>query len=177
MFIRTILSIRACTESTKSSIRKTSLNHVTGKDDVMLYVRMSTVMGFTWVFGLASSFVSSFARASETVCIVLHTLGILFIVFNCSQGIFIFFAFVFNRRILGLYKAKFSRARENNERGISVSSSRTTLSTRVSNTSLSHIRWIHMELIWAKHVPELNETLVCMTFVRTLAFCVNKFAC
>ena len=140
MFIRTILSIRACTESTKSSIRKTSLNHVTGKDDVMLYVRMSTVMGFTWVFGLASSFVSSFARASETVCIVLHTLGILFIVFNCSQGIFIFFAFVFNRRILGLYKAKFSRGRENNERGISVSSSRTTLSTRVSNTSLSHIR-------------------------------------
>lgn len=140
MFTRTIICIRASTRATKSSVRKSSLNHMAGKDDVMLYIRMSTVMGFTWVFGLASSVVSAFASPpSRTTCIILHLLGMLFIVFNCSQGIFIFFAFVFNRRVLGLYRELISKLRTKKERPISISVSRGTLTTNASDSSVSHI--------------------------------------
>ncbi|KAL4221218.1 hypothetical protein ACF0H5_019482 [Mactra antiquata] len=141
MFTRTIICIRRSTRSARMSVRKqSSFNHMTGRDDVMLYFRMSTVMGFTWIFGLASSFVSAFAEpSSKAVCIVLHLLGILFIVFNCSQGVFIFFAFVCNRRVLALYKAFLERLKSGKPRPPSISSSRTTLTTNTSQTSLSHI--------------------------------------
>ena len=79
MFTRTIICIRASTKVTKSSVRRSSLSHMTGHDDVMLYIRMSTVMGFTWIFALASSMVSAFSvSASRTICITLHLLQILF---------------------------------------------------------------------------------------------------
>ena len=140
MFARTIICIRASTRATKSSVRKSSLNHMTGKDDVMLYIRMSTVMGFTWVFGLASSVVSAFAAPpSRTTCIILHLLGMLFIVFNCSQGIFIFFAFVFNRRVLGLYRGLFSKLKRKKGQPSSLSTSRGTLTSNISETNVSHI--------------------------------------
>ncbi|KAK3593268.1 hypothetical protein CHS0354_012361 [Potamilus streckersoni] len=113
MFTRTIICIRASTKSTFLKIRRSSKGHIIGKDDVMLYIRMSTVMGFTWIFGLASSIISAFAGPpSKTICIVLHVFGILFIIFNCSQGLFIFFAFVANKRVTSLYKAKFRKWRQ-----------------------------------------------------------------
>ncbi|XP_060582870.1 uncharacterized protein LOC132739226 [Ruditapes philippinarum] len=141
MFIKTIICIRASTGAARLSVRRQSLKrHMTGRDDVMLYVRMSTVMGFTWVFGLASSVISAFGGpTSQTICIILHLLGILFIVFNCSQGIFIFFAFLFNRRILAMYKGLLERLKSERSRPISVSSSRATLTTQISQSSLSHI--------------------------------------
>jgi hypothetical protein len=141
MFIKTIICIRASTGAARLSVRRQSLKrHMTGRDDVMLYVRMSTVMGFTWIFGLASSVISAFGGpTSQTICIILHLLGILFIVFNCSQGIFIFFAFLFNRRILAMYKGLLERLKSERSRPISVSSSRATLTTQISQSSLSHI--------------------------------------
>lgn len=140
MFIRTIIRIRAVTRDARSSVRRPSIKRMSGRDDVMLYIRMSTVMGFTWVFGLASSVISAFAGpTSHTICIALHLLGILFIVFNCSQGIFICFAFLFNRRILALFKGLIVRIKTGRPRPISISSSRVTLTTNVSLTSMSHI--------------------------------------
>lgn len=140
MFIRTIICIRASTRDARFSVRRSSLKRMTGKDDVMLYIRMSTVMGFTWVFGLASSVISAFAGpTSHTICITLHLLGILFIVFNCSQGIFIFIAFVFNKRILALFKGLLVRIKSGRSRPLSASSSRGTLTTNASQVSLSHI--------------------------------------
>ena len=142
MFTRTIICIRASTKMTQTSVRRSSLSHMAGHDDVMLYIRMSTVMGFTWIFGLASSIVSAFSgEPSRTICIVLHLFGILFIVFNCSQGLFIFFAFVFNRRVLGLYRGLVQTIKRsaNRECPISASLSRTTLTANLSQSSVSHI--------------------------------------
>ncbi|OWF56042.1 uncharacterized protein LOC110452384 [Mizuhopecten yessoensis] len=117
MFIKTIICIRDVAKLAKHKTRRSSLNQAVGKSDVVLYVRMSTVMGFTWIIGLASSIISAFADGpTDTMCIVLHTIGILFIVFNCSQGVFIFGAFVFNQRVLGLYKSKIKTWRETDRR-------------------------------------------------------------
>ena len=143
MFTRTIICIRASTKITKTRVRRSSLSHMTGHDDVMLYIRMSTVMGFTWIFALASSMVSAFSEsASKTICITLHLLQILFIIFNCSQGIFIFFAFICNRRVLALFRGLWLKFKNRGvrQRPLSSCSSNNTLSTRVSSqTSLSHI--------------------------------------
>ncbi|KAL3862425.1 hypothetical protein ACJMK2_008391 [Sinanodonta woodiana] len=126
MFTRTIICIRASTKSTFLNTRRSSKGHIIGKDDVMLYIRMSTVMGFTWIFGLASSIISAFAGPpSKTICIVLHVFGILFIIFNCSQGLFIFFAFVANKRVTSLYRAKFRKWRR--RRNFPSSSSQVTI--------------------------------------------------
>ncbi|XP_033763513.1 uncharacterized protein LOC117344796, partial [Pecten maximus] len=117
MFIKTIICIRAVAKLAKLKTRRSSLNQAVGKSDVVLYVRMSTVMGFTWIIGLGSSVISAFADGpTDTMCVVLHTIGILFILFNCSQGVFIFGAFVFNKRVLGLYKSKIKAWRETDRR-------------------------------------------------------------
>ncbi|RUS90985.1 hypothetical protein EGW08_001289, partial [Elysia chlorotica] len=91
---------RLQTQTSSSSLN----NRQPGRADAWLYLRMSSVMGFTWIFGLSSSIVSSFSRPAFEICVISHTLGILFTIFNISQGIFIFGAFVCNRRVLNLYR-------------------------------------------------------------------------
>lgn len=100
LFTRTIVSIR----KTIKTINLRLSNPVSGKNDVVLYVRMSVVMGFTWFLGLASSFISSGAHPSYSICLLLNVVGLFFVIFNCSQGLFICFVFVLNRRVAGYYK-------------------------------------------------------------------------
>lgn len=134
MFVRTIICIRSVTKFVSLRTRRSSVSNAIGKHDVMLYVRMSTVMGFTWIFGLASSIVSSFTdKPTGNVCITLHTLGLLFIIFNCSQGLFIFGVFVCNRRVGALYKELFGQLKKN----LSRQSSTTSLSTLQNVNSVS----------------------------------------
>ncbi|GFO22202.1 hypothetical protein PoB_004870700 [Plakobranchus ocellatus] len=139
-FARVITTISRTAKLSKSNLRMTrsnaSLNRkLTGRSDAVLYLRMSTVMGFTWIFGLSSSIVSSFSNAvTFPACVMSHVLGILFTIFNISQGIFIFGAFVCNRRVLNLYRALFLRIRSalikhGSTTNIYVVNSSTTLST------------------------------------------------
>ncbi|XP_022244544.1 uncharacterized protein LOC111086352 [Limulus polyphemus] len=79
---------------------KFSRQHAQGKSDVILYARMATVMGFTWIFGFAAALIPNegFPR---------KILVYLFLGFNCLQGLFIFFAFVCNRRVARLLQNMF----------------------------------------------------------------------
>ncbi|KAI8796281.1 hypothetical protein BgiBS90_004048 [Biomphalaria glabrata] len=113
-FARTILSISKTMKLSRKSITNrhsnSSFQKFSARSDVMLYVKMSTVMGFTWVFGLGSSILSSFAKPiTYSACIASHVLAICFTLFNASQGVFIFIAFVCNRRVLALYCGLFRR--------------------------------------------------------------------
>lgn len=104
-YIKAIICIRSTTRSSINITRRSSHRRLTGQNDVIIYVRMSTVMGFTWIIGFTSSFISSVASdGGSIVCLVLRILTILFTLFNCSQGFLIFFVFVFNRRVGQLYK-------------------------------------------------------------------------
>ena len=93
LFLTTITSIRHVSSSLRSyercSRKRTALSQV------KLYARMCTVLGFTWVFGLISS------------CLPMYPLAIifayLFIVTNALGGLFIFVAFICNRRVRMLY--------------------------------------------------------------------------
>lgn len=115
LFTRTIVAIQRTTRLLKLNRDKSqsSVHQMTGRNDVILYVKMSSVMGFTWVFGLASSVISAVVKeTSDTVCVVVHVLGILFPILNSLQGVFIFCAFVLNRRVLKLFRNKFVYVRQ-----------------------------------------------------------------
>ena len=64
-----------------------------------IYAKLSTLTGITWVFGFAYVFTD------------FTTLEYIFIMFNASQGVFIFLAFVCNKRILNLYKGLIKQTR------------------------------------------------------------------
>ena len=64
---------------------------------VLLYAKLSTIMGLTWVFGFAA------ALTNNTV------LWYLFIIFNSLQGLFICLAFLCNRKVHRLVSSRASR--------------------------------------------------------------------
>jgi hypothetical protein len=61
-----------------------------------LYVKLSSVMGLTWMFGFLASVVGSPA------------LWYVFIVFNTTQGLMIGMGFSFNKRIFRMYSSEYS---------------------------------------------------------------------
>ncbi|GAB6022814.1 hypothetical protein CHUAL_006912 [Chamberlinius hualienensis] len=67
------------------------------RNQLTIYARISTVMGFSWALGYLEG-VPSFSY-------VLHDIfAYAFIIANCLSGVFIFIAFVCNRKALQLYK-------------------------------------------------------------------------
>ncbi|KAK6175180.1 hypothetical protein SNE40_013696 [Patella caerulea] len=139
-FVRTIICIQATAKLAHINTRRT-FSHMTGRNDVMLYVRMSTVMGFTWCFGIASSIVSGlFTPPDRTVCLSLHILSILYTICMCAQGLFIFFAFVFKKRVYYLYRGLFRKIKLSFERRRSTKSPSSSSTSVNSNfTNISHI--------------------------------------
>ena len=67
------------------------------KRRVIVYLKLSTLTGITWIFGLLSmSYPNIWVKY-------------IFIVTNASQGIYIFLSYTLNTKILKLYAFKFSR--------------------------------------------------------------------
>ena len=64
-----------------------------------IFAKLSTLTGITWVLGFAYVFTD------------FTTLEYIFIIFNASQGVFIFLAFVCNKRVLDMYKGSIARTK------------------------------------------------------------------
>eukprot|EP00057_Strongylocentrotus_purpuratus_P027644 XP_011682118.1 PREDICTED: uncharacterized protein LOC105446693 [Strongylocentrotus purpuratus] len=64
--------------------------------DLWINVKMSTLLGFTWIFG----FVAAFADVTA--------LWYIFIILNSLQGVYIFIAFICNKRVFKLWRDSFS---------------------------------------------------------------------
>ena len=88
MFVKVVINIRQ-----GQSIQRHVAND---RNEIGIFVKLSTLTGLTWVFGLIDSVVdlSPFAYIS--------------IILNASQGLFLFLAFICNRRVLGLLKKHFN---------------------------------------------------------------------
>ena len=67
------------------------------RNNVIIYMKMSTLTGACWIFG--------FLRILTEV----DVFEILFILANASQGLFLMISFVCNQRVLGLFKELLSR--------------------------------------------------------------------
>lgn len=95
---KTSCSKARCTKSEKEEIISTNSKKYTPKwlirMNLMLYVRLSTLMGFTWTFGFAAAIVDN------TVLWYIFEISVPF------QGILIFVSFVCKPRVYNLMKKR-----------------------------------------------------------------------
>jgi uncharacterized membrane protein YbhN (UPF0104 family) len=74
-----------------------------GRQDFVIYIRMFSILGFTWIFAILTMAIPE--NTTEIWLVKLEQLFvILFVVMTGANGIVIFFIFTFNKRIFGLYK-------------------------------------------------------------------------
>lgn len=66
------------------------------RNDIIVFAKLSTITGFTWVFGIVN------------IWLELVVFDYIFSVLNASQGVFIFLAFIVNARVSGKFKDRLS---------------------------------------------------------------------
>jgi len=71
------------------------------RNDFKIFVKLSTITGITWVFGLIY------------MCTDVVAFSYLFTVLSASQGVFLFFAFVANRRVAAMLREQLRGASSN----------------------------------------------------------------
>ncbi|XP_071476214.1 uncharacterized protein [Diadema antillarum] len=86
LFCHTVTGIRSTTKVRKSMIGEKETLKEQSKE-LRVYVKISTLLGFTWLFG----FIAGFAGV--------NALWYIFIILNALQGFYIFLAFIANRRV------------------------------------------------------------------------------
>ena len=99
LFIRTVAIIQS-----SSACQQTCSRRKRAFCQLKLYARMSTVMGFAWIF----AFVSACFDPSSTAAIIFI---FIYIILNATGGLFIFVAFTCNRRVYNLYRDWWARRR------------------------------------------------------------------
>ena len=92
-YILTILSINYV-----SSVVESEKHRHRGRSDLFIYVRIFSVLGFTWIFGV----ITFFFHNDESLA--LRVVIFLFVIFNSLQGLFLFSVFMANGRVVGLYQ-------------------------------------------------------------------------
>jgi hypothetical protein len=98
LFLITVTSIHRVSGSIKSWERHSGKNKAA--HELWMYARMCTVMGFVWVFGLASS-------STDIMTIPGLIVTYIYAILNALEGLFIFVAFTCNRRVAMLYRRTF----------------------------------------------------------------------
>lgn len=87
LFGITVFCLRRSSRASETAIEKSR-----SKSQLILYFRLSVIMGLTWAFGFIATLTQSAA------------MWYLFILFNTLQGAFLCLAFVFTRNVLQLMK-------------------------------------------------------------------------
>ncbi|XP_038052444.1 uncharacterized protein LOC119725155 [Patiria miniata] len=93
MFVLTVVIVRRSRHAAKAVRKQGKMKGV--KAEVAIYVKVSALVGVTWVF--------SFLTQSVTGIVVFNYI---YIILNYFQGVFIFIAFCLNKRVRGLWKTK-----------------------------------------------------------------------
>jgi len=81
------------------------------RSEMAIHCRLSAQYGFSWIVGVVIIILGVTYTEDQAVCYTLHILNLIFNVLYGCTGLFIFFAFLVNKRILHLYKARFSSKR------------------------------------------------------------------
>jgi len=79
-----------CVILSLSKSRRIQKNVNTERNELTILLKLSTITGVTWIFGLVYSLTEEVA------------FSYLFIIFNASQGVFLFLAFIANKRVLNM---------------------------------------------------------------------------
>ncbi|XP_022101431.1 uncharacterized protein LOC110985037 [Acanthaster planci] len=91
LFSLTVCGIRKTKRDTQHVLsNKPEMQQIV--EEVVIYIKIATLMGFTWIFGFA-------AAISDVVA-----LWYVFILLNSSQALYIFFAFICNKKVWCFWK-------------------------------------------------------------------------
>jgi len=85
-----------CVIVSLSKSKRIQKNVKTERNELIILVKLSTITGLTWIFGLVYSLTGEVA------------FSYLFITFNASQGVFLFLAFIANRRVADMLWTRLS---------------------------------------------------------------------
>lgn len=107
-YFLTIYNIRKKKQEQKKKLRRMSNVKLPGDEDVKFYIQIACIMGFTWIVGFFLTTTSPNPESSVLIQIVFNILTYMFILLNASTGVFIFFAFLFRKDVINLYKKFFS---------------------------------------------------------------------
>ena len=129
MFVFTIVRLRAISQHVKSTR--------TNRTSLLLYTKLSVFTGLTWLLGFMASLLES------------EPLAYLFAVFQGCQGLFVFLAFLANKRVLALLRERVggkgaggkgwgagSKASSQRSKATDSSGTGTTSENKTQNTSL-----------------------------------------
>ncbi|XP_038060639.1 uncharacterized protein LOC119731537 [Patiria miniata] len=122
LFMRTVWSIRKTNKETQHNVQKNVTKVRRAREELIIYVKISTLMGFTWIFGFA-------AAMSD-----LGGLWYVFIILNTLQGLLIFLSFTCKQRVRILWMEAFcgeSSRKRSYSLGVASSSASATRITRV----------------------------------------------
>lgn len=86
--------------------RDSGSGHLKQRNDMTIHIRLSAQYGFAWIFAIIIIMVGTSKTESETICYILYILNLVFNILHGCTGLFIFIAFICNKRILHLYKSK-----------------------------------------------------------------------
>ena len=89
--------------------RDSGSGQVKSRNEMSIHLRLSAQYGFAWIFAIIIIIIGTSRTEDKVICYILHIINLIFNILNGCTGLFIFFAFIFNRRILHLYKARLSR--------------------------------------------------------------------
>ncbi|XP_022101464.1 uncharacterized protein LOC110985056 [Acanthaster planci] len=91
LFAFTVHGIRSSTKQSKplKQTEKSELQRM--RQELFVYIKISSLMGFTWIFGFAAAWTD------------VDTLWYIFIILNSCQGLLVFLAFICNKKVWCLW--------------------------------------------------------------------------
>ena len=103
LVINVVLFIRCVVGIYKARKIASRARHRDSKNDLIVYIKMASLMGFTWTFGFLANVVQ------------IQAFWYIFIVLNSLQGVFIFLSFTLKSSILRMYFPKASTSEKYRE--------------------------------------------------------------
>ncbi|XP_038051843.1 uncharacterized protein LOC119724728 [Patiria miniata] len=93
LFVFTVVNLRISRSSTRMARNETRIQEA--KVEFVIYVRLSVLMGVSWIFGFLTQVVQGYAML------------FIFVILNSLQGFLIFLSFCFTARVRGLLAERF----------------------------------------------------------------------
>jgi hypothetical protein len=117
-YVLTILNVHGSKSQQKKNnaqLRRFSKVKLPVEQEFKFYIQMGVIMGFTWIIGffliMFSKFRSEESDSIQIYDIIYLTFTCIFILLNSSTGVFIFFAFIFRKKVKFMYIRKWSALR------------------------------------------------------------------
>ena len=97
LFVLSVFGLRRATNAT-SSVKTDEQRQKADRDRFLAYLKLSSMMGFGWIFGFLANFTS------------VNEFWYVFIILSSTQGIFVFLSFAFSREIFDQIGVKYGIA-------------------------------------------------------------------